>query len=99
MFEKQEFEILSSASNAVVVRHPERNFPGLLIQGDTLRSILDDIEELSEEAKAGDLDTVKEITDVLKERFIELLTHYEKVLKQHGQELPYTNSVTATSKK
>jgi hypothetical protein len=89
-----EFELLCSESNAVVARHPDRSYPGLLIQGDTLRTILDDIEELSEGAEAEDLETVKEISEVLKERFIDLLTHYEKVLKQHGQELPYTNSVS-----
>ncbi len=93
MAKMQEFELLSAASNAVVARHPDRSFPGLLIQGDTLRTLLDEIEELREETIAGDLEAVKEISDVLRERFIELLTHYEKVLEEHGRELPYVNSV------
>lgn len=93
MAERQEFELLSNATNAVVARHLERNFPGLLIQGDTLKTLLDDIEELREEAANGDLEAVKEISDILREKFVELLTHYEKVLEEHGCELPYVGSV------
>jgi hypothetical protein len=32
-------EIYSDATNAAVMRHPGRNFPGVLIQGDTLHSL------------------------------------------------------------
>ena len=93
MAEIQEFELLSNATNAVVARQKDRNFPGLLIQGDTLKILLDDIEELREEAASGDLEAVKEISDILKEKFVELLTHYENVLEEHGCELPYVGSV------
>lgn len=93
MAERQEFELLSNATNAVVARHLERNFPGLLIQGDTLKTLLDDIEELREEADNGDLEVVKEISDMLRKKFVEMLTHYEKVLEENGYELPYVGSV------
>ena len=93
MAEMKEFEVLSDATNAVVARYLERHFPGVLIQGDTLKTLLDDIEELREEAAAGDLEAVKEISSILQEKFTELLAHYEKVLKDNGRELPYTGSV------
>ena len=32
-------EIYSDATNAAVMRHPGRRFPGMLIQGDTLHSL------------------------------------------------------------
>lgn len=32
-------EIYSDASNAAVIRHPGRQFPGMLIQEDTLHSL------------------------------------------------------------
>jgi len=32
-------EIYSDTSNAAVLRHPDRRFPGVLIQGDTLHSL------------------------------------------------------------
>ena len=37
-------EIYSDASNAAVLRHPERKFPGVLLQGDTLHSICQSID-------------------------------------------------------
>tara|TARA_R110002074_G_C12341455_1_gene648827 strand:+ start:400 stop:699 length:300 start_codon:yes stop_codon:yes gene_type:complete len=98
MAEMKEFELLNDATNAVVVRHPERNFPGLLIQGDTLKTLLDDIDELREEAFAGDLESVKEISIILQDKFTELLTHYEKVLTEHGLEHPYVGSVRSSFK-
>ena len=93
MADMKEFELLNDATNAVVARHTERNFPGVLIQGDTLKTLLDDIEELREEAASGDLESVKEISDILQEKIVELLTHYEKVLEDYGRELPYVGSV------
>lgn len=93
MADLQEFELLSSDSNAIVARPLERNFPGVLLQGDTLRIILYDIEELRHEMVAGDIDSAREIADSLQERFVEILSHYEEVLQQHGRELPYTERV------
>lgn len=93
MAEMQKFELLSSASNAVVARHLERNFPGVLIQGDTLRIILDDIEELRHELTAADIDSAQEIADSLRDRFVDILSHYEQVLEEHGYELPYIKRV------
>jgi hypothetical protein len=36
MAKMKEFELLNDATNTVVARHIERNFPGLLLQGDTV---------------------------------------------------------------
>lgn len=88
-----EIEILNSSSNAVVAKLNDREYPGMLLQGDTLRIFLDDIDELGEELEAGDLDSAQEISNGLKKRFVELLAHYEHVLEQQGLSLPYTGSV------
>jgi hypothetical protein len=88
-------EILNSASNAVVARHIDREYPGVLIQGDTLRIILDEIDELIEELAAKDIDSAKEISGALQQRFIDLLSHYEKVMEDHNLPLPYMSSVQA----
>lgn len=53
MAKVQEFEVLSDASNAVVARHPSRNHPGVLIQGDSLRALLGDVNELVQEAEGA----------------------------------------------
>ncbi|WP_374040997.1 hypothetical protein [Massilia sp. PAMC28688] len=69
---RQEVEIFSDQSNAVVMRHPGRNFPGCLIQGDSLYALLQSLaivqsetERLSEEA-AGELeDVVARLPDLM----------------------------------
>ena len=94
MAEMQEFELFSSATNAVIARHLGRNFPGILIQGDTMRGLLSDIEELCDELESGDIEAVEGIAEALQERFIDFLTHYEKVLRDHKMELPYVNPVS-----
>ncbi len=94
MAEMMEFEVFSSASNAVVARHPGRNYPGVLIQGDTLNGILADVTELIEELDRGDLGETREAASALQERFVDLLTHYEKVLDADGRSLPYPSRVS-----
>lgn len=95
MSDTQKFELLSDAKNAVVARYFERNFPGVLIQGDTLKILFDDLEELREEIAGGDLESAKEVSDVLQEKLLNLLTHYEKVLSEHEIELPYFGSINS----
>ncbi len=85
----QKFELLSDAANALVVRYVERNFPGVLIQGDTLKILFDDLEELQEEINGGDFESAKDLLDILKERLSDILDHYEKTLKERKLELPY----------
>jgi hypothetical protein len=93
MADMKEFELLSDEANAIVAKHPGRNFPGLLIQGDTLKTLLDDVEELNAEASVGDLESVKEISDILQNKLVDLLAYYEKVLAENNYELPYVGSV------
>ena len=85
--------LLNPASNAVVAKHIDREYPGVLIQGDTLRNILDDIDELQEELVIGDFDSAKEVSELLQTRFTELLKHYEEVMEENGISLPYVKSV------
>ena len=80
-------EIYSDASNAAVMRHPGRKFPGMLIQGDSLNA-------LSRAARAALADAEPD-----SEQYYELLmlaenlegrvNFYAKVLTEHGIELPF----------
>ncbi len=80
-------------NNIVVAQHSERNYPGLLIQGDTFKIFLDEVEELQQEAVAGDVESVIEIANILKVKITDLLANYERVLYKHSIELPYFGSV------
>jgi hypothetical protein len=92
--EVNDIKLLDSASNAVIARHVGREYPGVLMQGDTLRVILEELEELSEEISRGDVGAASEIASTLAERFTELLRRYERVLEREGIALPYVDRVT-----
>jgi len=86
---KEEIEIYSDASNFVVMRHPEREFPGSLIQGDSLYILLQNIIEAKEELDCGDGEAASQILDNVVETLTVRLEHYKKTLKENGRELPF----------
>lgn len=81
-------EIYSDASNAAVMRHPGRRFPGVLVQGDSLSSLVAQVADISGRAEGLDDDLRDELNDVL-EKLQRLLAHYERTLLQHGLDLPF----------
>ncbi|MCG8096870.1 MAG: hypothetical protein JAZ17_25145 [Candidatus Thiodiazotropha endolucinida] len=89
---KVEVEIYSDASNISVIRHPGRNYPGSLIQGDTLLSLIQMAKEIKDEIESNNLNDAKEELDELILQLEERLDHYEYVLKEHGIDLPYVRN-------
>ena len=82
-------EIYSDASNAVVIRHPGRKFPGVLIQGDTLCIMVDTLSSVVEKSASLPDETATELKDV-RDRLSDFLSHYVAVLKQHELPLPFS---------
>ena len=86
---KVEVEVFSTDTNASVVRLPERQFPGIVIQGDSLKIMLDtarDISRLSKESGVPELvDSVAELEEMLGG----YLRAYEISLRKHNVSLPY----------
>lgn len=69
-------EALDRRGNFQLVKDGERNFPGLLIQGDTLSTLLDDLEE--------------ELPDGFATRTVrEWLTAYEEMMVAAKLKLPF----------
>jgi predicted RNase H-like HicB family nuclease len=84
-------EIYSDETNAAIMRHPGRRFPGVLIQGDTLASLCADVRRVVAIACPHlDSDGQFELYD-LQERLAEFLEHYKRVLRQHGLPLPFVD--------
>ena len=83
-------ECFSSAVNAAVVRLPERRFPGVVLQGDSLKilvDLVDDVARLSQDSGNTELqDAVSE----LKQNVVRYLDVYEGALRAHGEPFPYT---------
>ena len=89
----EKVEIYSDASNYAVMRHPGRNFPGALIQGDSLHALCVAADEACAAAKkAGCDDAFEEISHV-RDALWERLNRYSQVLTEHGIQLPFSRTV------
>ena len=84
-------DVLLEAINCPVVQMPGRNYPGIVIQGDTLRSLLAEVEDVAvlcgDVGKPGLSDAVTGI----KEMLIGYVRVYEHAMKEAGRSLPYPN--------
>lgn len=85
-------EILSDHTNAAVMQHPDRRFPGVLVQGDTLYSLCRQADEACRAVGRGAPGFV-EANDV-RNRLWTLLNHYKVVLAEHGLRLPFSEQAT-----
>ncbi len=83
---RDEVEIFSDTTNAAVMRHPGRRFPGVLIQGDTLYSMCQRADFIAQEIGR---EAFKELNQ-LRNQLWSFLTHYKAVLVDHGFEMPFS---------
>ncbi len=84
-----EIEILDSTPSHYVVRTEGRNFPALVIQGDTFHSWISDLKSVFDMAAAqGNEELAEEVSYIIK-NLEERLGHYESVLQNHGLGKPY----------
>ena len=84
-------EILSDAVNYMVVKTHGRNFPGMVIQGDSLARLYRRASEVCRLANDhGDQDLIGEAGSLCQE-LGDRLTFYENVLRSHGIEIPYAS--------
>ena len=81
--------LLSPAENYAVVQLPGRNYPGIVFQGDSARSLLGQIEAIGRLAlKHNDEDLDMEIGD-LRQLLSGFIAQYETVCAREGIQLPY----------
>jgi len=83
-------EIYSDKTNAAVMRHPGRHFPGLLIQGDSLYVLCRRADDVCASIGRGTpgFDTANELRNALWAS----LTHYKTVLVEHQLPLPFNEA-------
>lgn len=53
-------DVFSEATNAAVVRMPGRRFPGVVVQGDTLSTLVNDVRELCKQREPVRMSDVAE---------------------------------------
>lgn len=79
-------ELFTDQKNGAVLRLPDRQFPGVLIQGDTLQSYITDLSEIADECKQLDGgESVCEQLEDFVERFIDLKERYDNAVQTQGE--------------
>jgi uncharacterized protein DUF6959 len=82
-------EIYSDATNAAVIRHPGRRFPGVLVQGDTLYTLCVAADKSCKAARGHVSEDAYLELNELRNHLWDLLKHYKQVLGEHHIELPF----------
>jgi hypothetical protein len=88
--EYMDLEVYSQSIDRGVVRMPSQSFPGLVLQGETLSSLLK-LARSTYEKSSNTTDT--ELVDTsrqLMETIQKLVSHYEATLSRHNIPLPYS---------
>jgi hypothetical protein len=89
-------EVYATDSNYDVVKPPGRNFPGAVIQGDSLSILCGLAVSVAERVRDHSPEDEEFLGDLqeLAESLVRRLLHYQQVLQTHGIGLPYTRPVT-----
>jgi hypothetical protein len=83
----EQVEIYSDATNAAMMRHPGRQFPGLVIQGDTLNGLCQQMDQVCKLIGRGS--EAHEEANEVRNHLWALRNHYVGVLDAHGIKLPF----------
>jgi hypothetical protein len=92
--ERIEVELFSHPGNNAIVRMPERRFPGVLIQGDSLSNLRHEVARIAEACTRGDLNEAREWTESVLEDLDALLEDYSTTLRDQDIPLPFSRRNT-----
>lgn len=82
-------ELLSPPVNFAVVQLPERKYPGVVVQGDTLHSLKQQVEQMGRLLGTMNLEELAGEIEYMEARLSEALGHFERVCAERGIRLPY----------
>lgn len=85
-----EVELLEDAVNNTVVQLPDRVFPGVVLQGDSLKILHNEIMSLLDFLRQNDISEAIEIAQDVLKSLSERLETYEAALNSVGRSLPYS---------
>ena len=87
---QEKVEILSDETDMAVIRHPDRRYPGILVQGDTLLGMCQQADFVAKQIgrSAPGYANLNE----LRNQLWSLLSHYKAVLEKHKVELPFSET-------
>jgi hypothetical protein len=89
---KIEVEIFSSNINSVIIKLPERKYPGVVIQGDSLKIMHNTVLEIKKLCGVEDSSEVSGMFAEILEQLSGYLNVYETTLELNKIELPYNKT-------
>lgn len=78
-------KLLSKPINFAVVQLPERQYPGVVIQGDTLAGIVERLDAMLVMLKSSDLGNLEEEIEEMGEMFNSAFSHYKHVCENEKE--------------
>ena len=87
-----EIKVLDDTINSFVIQLSGRKFPAIVIQGDSLKSMSDLVDDIGERLAHNDIEEAKSMTRELRTLFRARLEIYESTLRKHGISLPYSSA-------
>ncbi len=85
-------QLLSPATNFAIVHLPGREFPGVVVQGDTLNGLVRNLKRMAQLLDKGDLEELADELSLITEPLLDALYHYEHVCTERVIHLPYFES-------
>ena len=86
-------KLLSKPTNYAVVQLPGRSYPGTVIQGDSLQTLVLRLQEVRQMLDSNQIEDASVKLDDICEQLTEALGHYEMICQQQDIELPYKKNV------
>lgn len=83
-----QLRLLSEPTNFAIVQLPGRSYPGVVVQGDTLHSFIQRLDDILKSLATEENDLTLQLTD-LREELLQALRHYETICASNGIGLPY----------
>ncbi|MFM9926242.1 hypothetical protein VLK31_24860 [Variovorax sp. H27-G14] len=87
-------ELLGRPVNFAVVQLPERNYPGVVVQGDTLNGLVRRLEEMSALVRSNELEDLTTEIEEMREQLSAAREYYEATCAERGIQLPYPKTKT-----
>ena len=85
-----QIDLLSETINCPVVQMPGRRYPGVILQGDSLRILLDSADEVQRLCDSVPDPDLSAAVASLREKLAGYVASYERAMKEAGRELPYS---------
>lgn len=82
-------EIYETAGNLALVRVIKRRYPGILVQGDSLKIMSDLVQEVCDEFATMDYEAAQDSLRELNDAIMFMVKEYERMMANANFNLPY----------